>query len=210
MLHNLIFPLFLRHQKTRYDEYLYQIYNKKYIIPKDKQIFIYTWQFDLVIQRDLKYQQAFGKHLKKLREDRNWTQIDLSAVSRISEIQISKIETGEDGPNFQTIRALAIALGKHPAKLFDFEYDLKLNTDFSSRTKKKEKPGTTSWINQLVADNFFKGPKSVAEVIGRCESAYGANLGSAATSAALRKLVESKTLKRLPSPIKGKYLYQRK
>jgi len=163
-----------------------------------------------VIKRDLKYQQEFGKHLKHLREERNWTQMDLAAVSRVGETQISKIEGGDVGPNLQTIRLLATALGKHPGELFDFEFDLKLNTDFSSKSKRKDRPGTTSLINRLVADNFFRSPKSVADIIEKCKKVYNVSLASADTSGVLLKLVSAKVLKRVPSSTKGKYLYQKR
>lgn len=136
--------------------------------------------------------------------------MDLAAVSRVGETQISKIEGGEVGPTLQTIRLLAIALGKQPRDLLDFDFELKLNTDFSSKSKRKERPGTTSLINQLVADNFFKSAKSVAEIIEKCKKAYNVTLASADTSGVLLKLVSSKVLKRLASPTKGKFLYQKK
>jgi len=136
--------------------------------------------------------------------------MDLAAVSRVGETQISKIEGGEVGPNLQTIRLLAIALGQKPKDLLDFDFEIKLNTDFSSKGKRKEGPGTTSLINKLVAGNFFRSPKSVADIIEKCKKAHNVTLASADTSGVLLKLVSSKILKRVPSPTKGKYLYQKK
>ena len=135
--------------------------------------------------------------------------MDLAAVSRINETQISKIESGEYGPHLQTIRALALALGKYPSELFDFEFDFKLNTDFNVVNNKGKRPGTTDHINKLLKENFFKAPRTVADVITQAKKTYGVNLASADTSGALLRLVKKKLLKRTQESINGKSQYQK-
>lgn len=162
-----------------------------------------------VRKRDQKFQQAFGRHLRKLREERQWTQMDLSAVSRVNETQISKIESGDAGLTVQTLRALALALGKYPSELLEFEFEYKLNQNFNIVRKRPPRPGTTGIINKLVEDKFLNAPKSVADVVNEARVLYNVNLPSADTSGALLNLVKKKVLKRIPAE-NGKYLYQKK
>lgn len=135
--------------------------------------------------------------------------MDLSAVSRINETQISKIETGDYGPNLQTIRALAVALGVRPLELLNFDFDLKLNTNFTIRSKKRKKSGATGIVNKLVSDNYFKSARSVSDIVTFCKREFDISLSSADTSGVLLRLVKNKILKRVPSQGKGKYLYQK-
>lgn len=135
--------------------------------------------------------------------------MDLSAVSRINETQISKIETGDYGPNLQTIRALAVALGVRPSELLNFDFDLKLNTNFTIRSKKRKKSGATGIVNRLVSDNYFKSARSVSDIVAFCKKELNISLSSADTSGVLLRLVKNKILKRVPSQGKGKYLYQK-
>jgi transcriptional regulator with XRE-family HTH domain len=137
-----------------------------------------------------------------------WSQVDLSVVSRINESHISKIENGRTGPNLQTIRAFGIALGKKPQELLEFEFDLRLNTNFALKGRKVKGPRTTSFVKKLVADGFFKRPKYVADVILQTKKDFNVTLLSDDTSGALLRLVEDGILKTRPSSIKGRSLYQ--
>jgi transcriptional regulator with XRE-family HTH domain len=157
---------------------------------------------------DLDYQKAFGRHLRLLREERNWTQDDLDAASKVSKVQISKLENGEDAPSLITIKKLALALGHHPSELLAFDFDLELNTNFPAETKRREKPGTTARVNELAAGDFFKTPRLVSAVIEKCREEFGVHLDSAAVSGALRKLVDSGVLKRVSSGSRGTFQYQ--
>lgn len=134
--------------------------------------------------------------------------MDLSAVSRINETQISKIEKGIYGSNLQTIRALAVALGVRPLELLNFEFDLKLNTNFTIRSKRRKKSGATGVVNKLVSDNYFKSARSVSDVVAFCKKELDISLSSADTSGVLLRLVKSKVLKRAPSPVVGRYRYK--
>jgi transcriptional regulator with XRE-family HTH domain len=155
---------------------------------------------------DLEYQKAFGERVRNLREEVGWTQIDLSIHSQVSEYQISVIENGHVGANLQTIKSIAAALGKRPSELLDFKFPIKLNTNFPKKTKSQS--GTTSNINKLVGENFFKHARSVKEVIDRCYEKFGVRQRSTDTSGALLQLVKKQVLK-IAKSTDGKNLYQR-
>ena len=163
-----------------------------------------------MIKVDLEYQVAFGQHLRKLRKDRNWGLVDLAERSNVDQTNISKIELGDISPNLHTILALALALGKHPAELFDFEYNLEYNTDFSVRENRQQRTNTTETIKKLVNDNFFATPQSVAAVVNACKTNYNVELPSDDTSGVLLKLVRDNVLIKVPGPKKGRNLYQNK
>jgi len=158
-------------------------------------------------KNDLEYQIAFGKKIKEIREGRGWSQIDLAAHSSISESQISSIENGHGSPRLHTIKALAVALGKNPMELFDFNFELKLNTNFTPKVRKGKKLGTTHHIKKLVDENFFKTPKSVKDVVEQCKKKFNINLPSADTSGALLLLVAANVLRKVSSA-SGKNSYQ--
>lgn len=115
------------------------------------------------LKPDLEYQRAFGVRVRTLRENVGWTQVDLAVHAGVSEYQISVIENGHQGPNFQTLRAISIALGIHPKELFDFKYSLKLNTIFPQ--KHRIRPGVTKLVRELIRSSFFEKERSVAEVV---------------------------------------------
>jgi transcriptional regulator with XRE-family HTH domain len=165
------------------------------------------WQFAAVRNRDKRIQVAFGRLLKKTREERSWTQAELSAVVNMEVNQISRLENGSNAPNLHTIVVLALALGKQPADLLKLDYNFEANTDFSVRPRKGKSPETTSIVTRLVQGDFFRTPRSVADVINHCKKQYHIGLKSPATSGVLKKLRDAKVLKRTPSSVKGRFLY---
>ncbi|MGC1240765.1 MAG: helix-turn-helix transcriptional regulator [Chryseosolibacter sp.] len=160
--------------------------------------------------RDKEFQIAFGKHIKKIREQRNWSQEQLSAVSNMEVNQISRIENGRHGANLNTIKALATALGKYPYELFKFDFDFELNSDFNPQNAKTQGPGTTNVINALSESDFFNTPRSVKEVMIQCRRTHQVDLKSSATSGALKKLVNQRILKRVRLTGSQRYLYQKR
>lgn len=161
--------------------------------------------------RDSEFQIAFGKNVKRIRDEKDWSQEQLAAISNIDINQISRIETGKHAANLHTIKALAIALGKYPDELLRFEFNIKLNTDFGVRHKKSKRPETTASINKLAETDFFNKPRSVAQIILQCRKTYQVELKSSAVSGVLGKLVSDKKLKRIVSiPNKSQYLYQKR
>lgn len=73
--------------------------------------------------RNQPYLDAFGKNLKKIRETKKMTADTVGAYARIEPKQIYRIEAGEHSPTISTVVAIANALGVHPKKLFDFEFE---------------------------------------------------------------------------------------
>ncbi len=68
------------------------------------------------------YLKAFGKHLRKLREDRLLSQENLANDSDIPINQIGRIERGEINTTVNTIYSISKALRIEPKELFDFKF----------------------------------------------------------------------------------------
>lgn len=73
--------------------------------------------------RNEAYGQAFGENLKKLRKAKKLSREKLAAEAGIESKQIYNIEVGDRSPTLYTIVAIANALGIHPRKMFDFDFD---------------------------------------------------------------------------------------
>ena len=145
------------------------------------------------LEPNFEFRYAFGQHLKSLRNAVGWTQGDLYAYSKVSVYQIGRIENGHEGPNSETLLALAQALGKYPSQLYEFKFPYKLNKAFPKVIKKK--PGTTESLNQLLEDDFFTKPKSVSEVVKAAHERLGKKLKSADVSGALLILAKKRKMK---------------
>lgn len=65
--------------------------------------------------------KAFAIHLKKVREEKGFTQADLSFEAEVSTSQIGRIETARINPTLSTIFQIARALNVPPSKLFEFK-----------------------------------------------------------------------------------------
>ena len=70
--------------------------------------------------RSEKILTQFGKHLKKLRQEKGITQEDLAYNSGISLSQIARIETGKINPTLCTLIEIAKNLKVNKQDLFDF------------------------------------------------------------------------------------------
>jgi len=64
---------------------------------------------------------SFGKHIRKLREERDYSMRYLADLADINYTQISKIETGKINTTISTAYALAKALDITLEQLFKFE-----------------------------------------------------------------------------------------
>ena len=64
--------------------------------------------------------RKFGKHVKKLREQKGMTLMDVSAGCSLSDGRISEIEHGKYNITFNTLLELAKGLEVHPSKLLDY------------------------------------------------------------------------------------------
>lgn len=70
------------------------------------------------------YCEAFGTHLRQLRETKGIGMRQFALIADIEYSQLSKIERGTTNPTISTVLALAVALEVVPAVLFDFKFTL--------------------------------------------------------------------------------------
>jgi len=70
--------------------------------------------------RNEKYLKSFGKHLKKLREEKNISQADLAYECGVEISQISRMERGLLNTSISNIYYIAKALQITPKDLLDF------------------------------------------------------------------------------------------
>ena len=67
-----------------------------------------------------KYKKLFGQNLKKVRESKGLSQIDLASLCYMEKSSISRLENGRTNATLTTIIALSSALEIHPKDFFDF------------------------------------------------------------------------------------------
>lgn len=72
--------------------------------------------------RNQDYINAFGKHLRALRELKKLTQEDLAAKCDIPLSQVGRMERGVRSPTLSTILILAEGLGVDPKELLNFRF----------------------------------------------------------------------------------------
>jgi len=72
--------------------------------------------------RNQDYIDAFGKHLRALRELKKLTQEDLAAKCDIPLSQVGRMERGVRSPTLSTILILAEGLGVEPKELLNFRF----------------------------------------------------------------------------------------
>ena len=75
--------------------------------------------------RNEAYNQAFGANLKRLRTAKKLSREALAAQASIESKQVYRIEVGESSPTIATVITIATALGLHPKKMFEFDFDFK-------------------------------------------------------------------------------------
>jgi len=73
-----------------------------------------------VKSRDEKYLKAFGRHLKKIIEERGKTPEEVAAHGNIETKQVYRVINAEHDTSLSIIVAIAKGLDKHPKELFDF------------------------------------------------------------------------------------------
>ncbi len=66
--------------------------------------------------------KTLGKKIKKLREKEKISQTQLAFECGISQVQISRIETGDINTTVGTLTLIAKVLNVHVKELLDFEY----------------------------------------------------------------------------------------
>ncbi len=74
----------------------------------------------MIDNRDKKSISAFGKHLRKLRLEKNLSQEELNFRCELSKNHVGMIERGEINIKLTTIEALAKGLGVAKSRLLDY------------------------------------------------------------------------------------------
>lgn len=69
------------------------------------------------------YHAAFGRQIRRLRDERHLTQEEVAHRAGIHPTYLSGIERGLRNPSLRNIRAIAEALDVGVAQLFEFESD---------------------------------------------------------------------------------------
>lgn len=82
-----------------------------------------------------KTKDVLGANLKRLRDQRGWTQAELAEKARLSVKMIQKIEYGATSPSTTTLDAIAGALGQPIARFFETD-------EFKTKAKATTAPGT--------------------------------------------------------------------
>ena len=67
--------------------------------------------------------KAFGASLKKIRESKGMSQLDLASLSSLEKTSISRIENGRTNITLTTAIILSSSLGIKLKELFDFEVE---------------------------------------------------------------------------------------
>lgn len=75
--------------------------------------------------RNNSYCIAFGANLRKLRQKKGLTMMNLAFEAEIEYSQVAKIERGLSNPTISTLQLLATALGVKPQELLDFPFSEK-------------------------------------------------------------------------------------
>lgn len=82
----------------------------------------------------------FGQRLKRLREERGWSQEKLAELSGLSDREIRRIENAHSAANLDTVEKLATALEIHPVKLFAFDWPLRVVPPHSGDGYRNDRP----------------------------------------------------------------------
>ena len=67
------------------------------------------------------WKRCVGQNILQLRRRRDWSQQTLAGEANLSLRYLAGIERGEENPSLETIVAISIALGTHPARLFEIK-----------------------------------------------------------------------------------------
>lgn len=73
------------------------------------------------LKMNKEFLQKFANNLKRIRNEKNFSQDDLAVSDEISRSMISLIETVKTDLTVSKVKIIADALGVHPRELFDFD-----------------------------------------------------------------------------------------
>lgn len=116
-----------------------------------------------------------GKHLRRMRERRMWTQGELAREAGVSPTTVSGIESGRiSNPHFGTVRKLARAVGVPPEELLadhtDGETDAGLSLEWARSVREEE---FERGLDGASLDNLNALSRELDEEHGRLRALYG-------------------------------------
>jgi hypothetical protein len=82
----------------------------------------------------------------------------------------------------------------------------RLASNSGTGSKGPTKGGPKAYVQELVADNFFKNPKTISEVKSELENS-GHHIATTSLSGPLQTLCQQKTLRRKKHPTSGAFNY---
>ncbi len=71
------------------------------------------------------YQKEMGKHIKRLRETKGLSQLDLASRCNLEKTTISRIENGRTNITLKTSITLSLGLEVELLELYNFKIDIK-------------------------------------------------------------------------------------
>lgn len=159
------------------------------------------------MERDKNFEKSIGRKVRELRKELGWSQQVLADNANLEKNQIQRVELAKNTTSIAIITLVAKALGKQPYEILKTDYQIKVNKTLDNPVRRRRV--TTAYILETLSTSFLNTPKSVIEIVNYCEKTYDITVPSSATSAVLKKLVNQNLLKRIPSKIRGRYLYQK-
>lgn len=78
----------------------------------------------MIYTKDKEYLVSFGKHLKKMREEKGMSQEELANLAEVSLPQITRIERGVINPTICTIKSLSKGLSVDMSFMFEFDKNI--------------------------------------------------------------------------------------
>jgi transcriptional regulator with XRE-family HTH domain len=73
------------------------------------------------VHRDNEFLKKFGKNLRRIRQEGNFSQETLSDIAEVPRSQIARIERGEVNPTINTLKRIADVLKVDISLLFQFD-----------------------------------------------------------------------------------------
>jgi len=72
--------------------------------------------------RNSQVSKALARNVRRLREEKGWTQDELADKLKVEQMAVSLIENNRANPTLQTLEAIAACLGVRFIDLFDTRY----------------------------------------------------------------------------------------
>lgn len=152
------------------------------------------------------FTKDFGEKAKSLREERGLTQEGLAHLAKVTQAQVSRLESGLGGTTLITIIKVAVALGYQPKFLFDVQIQLPLNENFQDQRQRRP---VIPILMTFIESGGLEEPMKVGQIISQIFIDLGVNLKSSSTSRALEDLVRRKIISKEPAEKGRVFLYRK-